>query len=82
MAMETGFLRGNRAQVKARAEWANRTGSWEDDPPTTGEQLDGTQQDGPEALEGSSNQAEEGRNEETLCAFAIIYIRFIHNTCR
>ena len=81
MAMKTGFSRVNRAQVKAMAEGATRTGSQEDDPPTTGEQLDETQQEAPEALEESSNQAEAGRNEETLCAFAVIYIQFIHNAC-
>ena len=63
-------------------EWANRTGPQEDNQPTLEEQLNETGQEVPVASEVSSNESEEGRNEETSCAFAsfIPGLRFILNT--
>ena len=61
-------------------EWANRTGLQEDNQPAL-EQLNETGQEVPVASEESSNESEEGRNEETFCAFAsfIPGLRFILN---
>ena len=52
LATKAGLWKGKRAQVKASSEWVNRTGSWEDEPPTTGEHLDEALQEVPVALEG------------------------------
>ena len=62
-------------------EWANRTGLQEDNQPALEEQLNETGQEVPVASEESSNESEEGRNEETFCAFAsfIPGLRFILN---
>ena len=79
LTTKTGLPKGNSAQVKARAEWANRIGSWDDDPPTLGEHLDETWWEAPVVLERNTNKAEE-RNEIS-CAFAVIHIQIIHNTC-
>ena len=72
MAMKTRWPGRTRAQVKAMAEGANRTGFQEGVPQTLREHLDKTCMEVPAALEGNSNEVEEGRNEETSCAFSVI----------
>ena len=72
MKRKTCWPGRTRAQVKAMAEGENRTGSQEGVPQTLGEHLDETCMEAPAALEGNSNEVEEGRNEETSCAFSVI----------